>query len=637
MNENKSPRKELIKNIAIIFLAVLLVLTFFSNTIMNYSLPQVTAVYASQGTLSEQIRGSGSIAAAEQYEVKTEQSRGIKSVAVSVGQTVSAGDMLFELDSSESSELKEAQNTLDSLELEYQKALLAAEADYSDEYFEISKAENELEKYKEQYQASEDGTDILSSAINEYEKAEKLAKQYESKVKELNTQLSSLDTTDMLELDEEYYNRLLKAQNNVTLAEEKESDAQKNYDEAAKNYSGNDYSSDIASLQDEISDAKDAISDLYFQYYSSMMDADAAATIMTEIKAQEKAVKKLERQLSELTEDSILDTNAKNKLSFTQRKLNEAQDNVVDAKKTLSELTRTIKLEIKADIDKYQEKLDAANEKMAEYKEIKEQAEAMGMLSKTQLAVKIKEQEDKIEELNASLELKKNKNSLQSQSDKLDLDAKEKKLEQQKELVEELKEQSDGGSITAKVSGIISSISVTAGDTAAAGSSLCVIDVDEKGYVIEFPVKLEQAKKVKVGDKAEVTSWYWGSEFTATLSEIRPDTSNPQTQKILVFNITGDDITSGQTLTLSLGSKGQQYSTVVPNAAIREDSNGKYVLVMESKSSALGNRYKAVRYDVDVIAKDDNNTAVNGLMGNEFVITASTDPISAGDQVRPAD
>jgi len=58
---------------------------------------------------------------------------------------------------------------------------------------------------------------------------------------------------------------------------------------------------------------------------------------------------------------------------------------------------------------------------------------------------------------------------------------------------------------------------------------------------------------------------------------------------------------------------------------------------MEAKSSPLGNRYKAVRYDIEVLAKDDNNTAVNGLMGSEYVITTSTKPIQAGDQVRPAE
>ena len=37
--KEKSGKRELIKSIAIVFLVVLLLLTFFSNTIMNYSLP----------------------------------------------------------------------------------------------------------------------------------------------------------------------------------------------------------------------------------------------------------------------------------------------------------------------------------------------------------------------------------------------------------------------------------------------------------------------------------------------------------------------------------------------------------------------------------------------------------------------
>lgn len=117
---------------------------------------------------------------------------------------------------------------------------------------------------------------------------------------------------------------------------------------------------------------------------------------------------------------------------------------------------------------------------------------------------------------------------------------------------------------------------------------------------------------------------------------INPDSSDPQSSRILEFRITGSDITEGQSLSLSMGSKGQQYAVVIPNSAVREDSNGKFVLAMEAKSSPLGNRYVAVRYDVEVIAKDDNNSAVNGLLGSEFIIITSTTPIEAGNQVRPA-
>ena len=46
MNENGGKkRREWVKNAAIIFLSVMLVLTFFSNTFMNYSLPEVAAQY----------------------------------------------------------------------------------------------------------------------------------------------------------------------------------------------------------------------------------------------------------------------------------------------------------------------------------------------------------------------------------------------------------------------------------------------------------------------------------------------------------------------------------------------------------------------------------------------------------------
>jgi hypothetical protein len=43
-----------------------------------------------------------------------------------------------------------------------------------------------------------------------------------------------------------------------------------------------------------------------------------------------------------------------------------------------------------------------------------------------------------------------------------------------------------------------------------------------------------------------------------------------------------------------------------------------------------------VRYDVNVTAKDDNNSAVEGLMGNEYIITTANKPIAPGEQVRPS-
>ena len=98
-------RREWVKTVAIIFLAVLLVLTFFSNTIMNASLPEVATQQVTQGTINAKIRASGTIAANETYNVKLTQTRKIESVKCKVGQEVNAGDVLFVLEAQESDEL----------------------------------------------------------------------------------------------------------------------------------------------------------------------------------------------------------------------------------------------------------------------------------------------------------------------------------------------------------------------------------------------------------------------------------------------------------------------------------------------------------------------------------------------------
>lgn len=639
MNNERTPRKEIIKNIAIVFLAVLLVLTFFSNTIMNYSLPQVSAVYVSQGTISEQIRGSGTVEAAESYEVKFEETREVKSVAVKAGQTVSAGDILFELEDEDSAELTEAQNTLDSLELEYKKAelTLAAGSGYESDYLTISRAEDELSKLKDQLASAESDSDPLSIASEEYKEAKALSDKLTREKEELNSALASIDTDDMLDLTGEYYDRMRAAKDNVEAAEKKAEKAKKNYDDLVKELGDNtDYSEAIISKQAELETARNLLNEYYITLYNLKPDEDSS-TISLQIDSQKVEVTKLERELSNLTSKASSSSTSKRKIKNAEEASTKAQNKLTDAKDKLSEVTREVKLELKAKLDEVNDKLIDASDRMAAAEEDKSEAEAQGFLSVAQLNAKITEKEDEISKLRTDLEIKQSSSNVENETAKLDLEAKAKAIEQQKEKVEKLRSNSYDAVVKAKMGGVVDSVSVTAGGKAEAGTTAAVINVSDMGYVVEFAVKTEQAKKVKVGDKAEITSWYWGENFSAELSEIRPDTANPQSQKILVFKVTGSDISTGQTITLSMGSKGQSYSAVVPNSAVREDSNGKFVLVMEAKSSPLGNRYKAVRYDVEVIVKDDNNSAVNGLSGSEFVITTSTKPISAGEQVRPAE
>ena len=219
----------------------------------------------------------------------------------------------------------------------------------------------------------------------------------------------------------------------------------------------------------------------------------------------------------------------------------------------------------------------------------------------------------------------------------LDLKASKKKVDDQREVVEKLKNGGQETEIKAKNAGVVKSVNCIAGDTVTPDSALASIAVTGNGYSVSFSVTKEQAKLVKAGQEAEIQN-IWGTDMKATLDSIKADIENPDKNKILTFKITGEDVTGGQSLSLSVGEKSSQYDVTVPNSAIREDNNGKFVLVVNVKSSPLGNRYVLSRADVEVLASDDTNSAVSGgLFGYEYVVTNSTKPLEAGMKVRLAD
>ena len=91
VNEKKQTnKKDRIKNIAIVFLVIMLLLTFFSNTIMNYSLPEVSTAYAQNGSVTAKVRGTGTVETAEDYDVKVTENHVVGSVKIKVGDEVSA-------------------------------------------------------------------------------------------------------------------------------------------------------------------------------------------------------------------------------------------------------------------------------------------------------------------------------------------------------------------------------------------------------------------------------------------------------------------------------------------------------------------------------------------------------------------
>ncbi|MBR0140642.1 MAG: efflux RND transporter periplasmic adaptor subunit, partial [Ruminococcus sp.] len=144
--ENRDPAKKrsIIRGIVIVFLVILLVLTFFSNTIMNKSLAQVTTAAVTSGKLTERIRGNGTVEPQQSYEVTVDDNVTIDTIMVKKGQEVKQGDILFTVAGSTGDELTQAQDAVRDAELNYQQELLTQKDSSDQQSDEINKARKEL-------------------------------------------------------------------------------------------------------------------------------------------------------------------------------------------------------------------------------------------------------------------------------------------------------------------------------------------------------------------------------------------------------------------------------------------------------------------------------------------------------------
>lgn len=535
MKEFLKKNRTWVIKLAAVFFVILLLLTFFSNTIMNYSLPQVATQTIQSGTITSKVRGSGTVTTANPYNVTVSSERKIKIVNVKEGDSVEQGALLVMFEDTDSSDLTQAKKTLEQAKTDYQKYIVANEL--SNEV--VQRVENgqygEFSGYKTRLEQAKQSVDAYQTQVDSYT----------SSTKKLQAQLDALQNTTADTSAEQSAldvanQELQAAQAEQTTAENTVNSMQEQY--SLYQESGNDVSGVAASLavaKNTLMNAQNRVTNAQL----AVDKAQAALTAKQDNSQNKPEISKIQTQLN--SENAILSA---------------ATDNLTKAQ---------------SDHGKIMAEMNSEAELAALYSAISD---------------------------------------AQSALDKLTVDG--------------------GNKITAPVSGVVSNITITKGQTVAAAETLMTITGKDNGYTATITVTSEQAKRVKTGDTADINeSWYY-SDIAATVTAIRNDKENPGKSKLIDLKVTGD-VTEGTTLNFAIGDKSKTYDMIVPNGAVREDNNGKFILIIREKSSPLGNRYFAKRIDVDVTASDDVNSAVTGeLEGYEYVITTSTKAIKAGDQVR---
>ncbi len=579
MNENGKNKREWVKNAAIVFLAVMLVLTFFSNTIMNYSLPEVATNYVQSGTITAKIRGTGIVESGDPYEVKVTESRKVSSVAVRVGDTVQKGDVLLYLEDSESDELKAAKDALEQAQNAYEQALLSDKVFNSDIY---SANQNvSAATYRQQ----------ITNAQTAWKNANDALKPLNEKLAQLNKERAALQTQIDFEGAQD------------SLAEGRISPAQTAVDNAknAQTNATNTYNNAEQVLNEAKAKATEAQKALDEAQKVAVSNGNAQPENYEALLANLNAAKAVEAEKENLRNE------AKANLDAVNNALQEAQTylNTVTAQKDQRKASQTVN-NLTAQRNNYDYNISLVNSELEVAKNLVTEKETV----LTDLLNKI----GNVTNLETLLE----------------------NISKAQATVDELTAKAIDATVTADIAGTVTSINVTAGNTTSAAEPVAVLQPEGKGYTLSFSVTNDQAKRLSVGDKADLVNAWRYDDVDVTLASIKPDKTDPGQKKLLTFDVTGS-VTAGQTLNLSVGQKSANYDLIVPNSAIREDSNGKFILIVESKPSPLSTRYIATRVDIEVLASDDTQSAITGgLYGYEYVITTSTKPVEAGKQVRLA-
>lgn len=669
MGENEGrKRREWVKNAAIVFLVIMLLLTFFSNTIMNYSLPEVATQYVQSGTITAKVRGTGNVEANDPYNVIVKESRVIESVAVKQGDQVEKDQVIYYLEDKESDELKKAEDELEELELSYMKGLFGGTV--SPEI--ISKVASGRTDSFASYQA------MVTDMQNRLEAAEARVKECQKVLDNLNLQSTlntnnasvstaadelekSLATADLKSAQDAFNaykeRRVAEINAQITEVEKQIKDLKELVTNAETLAAGNPGTSgtppttntdtSIDPLRDKAKITTDTLEAKRVILETEANNAGLGVDLSSVSKVEEWKKNLDWNTLVPAVQIALDDYNA----AYAENKI--AHDKLNEAINSLSGYSN-----YQASLSQKEAELNALKNKLAEInaitvnsnEDVKNAANRLAQAEKniTEISSANKETsvsyQNQIANAEAALKnaqavydlLKEEQTELAADINaELDLSKINKDIAEKKEEIERLKESSMGTAITAPVAGTITSLAYVAGETTKPEEAAAVIQVEGKGYTLKISVTNEQAKKVQVGDTAELQNAWYYDDVQAILSAIKPDPDNPGQKKLLEFEVTGSSIQAGQALNISVGQRSSEYELVVPNSAVREDNNGKFILIVESKSGPLSNRYIATRVDVEVLASDDNNTAISaGLYGYEYVITTSTKPVEAGKQVR---
>lgn len=221
-------------------------------------------------------------------------------------------------------------------------------------------------------------------------------------------------------------------------------------------------------------------------------------------------------------------------------------------------------------------------------------------------------------------------------------------IEIQERKIRAMQEKNDSqATLVSPVEGVVTEVNATLGTASNPGQPAVQIADLSQGLMWELTVDAELASHLEIGEEVSLdVSGDPGQTVQATLDKIEDaGERNPEaggsaandsvSGKKLTFTVTKSDLKGGERVGIKWEKKSGRAELTIPKDVVHTDNQGKYLYVVDEKKGPLGNQFAIQKRYVTLGEADATKQVVlNGLMGEERIVTESSEPLNEGDQVR---
>lgn len=204
------------------------------------------------------------------------------------------------------------------------------------------------------------------------------------------------------------------------------------------------------------------------------------------------------------------------------------------------------------------------------------------------------------------------------------------KLDVQINKLQKLKEEK--GQIRAPKAGVITDVLVNVGQKTVDTGIFTMTD-EKAGLRFEGQLSPEDARYVSPGDDVTLTAS--GKEKKdLTVASLELDESKEF--MLVTVLLPAEPFSLGETASMKVVQESSNYPCTVPVTALHQENNKYYVLVAETQNTVLGEQLTAVKEEVKVLEKNEQDAALEtgSLKEDSRIITDTDRFVEAGDRVR---